>query len=596
MEKPSALRQFKVLFESAGTMRWLIPLSCLLSVLSALAGLAPFVFIWMVIREIMLRGIEQSWHQVMSYGWLAFGFAVVSLCIYFGALTCSHLAAFRIERLLKMKVMAHMVTLPLAYFSSQTTGRLRKLLDDNVALTHVFTAHQLPDLAGSAITPIIGLVLMFTFDWRLGLACLVPLALSPLFFYRMTNHEMEGFLEKYLASLEEMNTAAVEYVRGIPVVKVFQQNVFSFKDFYQSIVSYRDQVLKYTLFCRGVFTSFQTLLQSATLVLVPLGAWMLMSETDGRILLLDLLLYMLFVPYCAIRLQRSLHVKQQALMALHALGRLEMLMHEESLPEPLSPQVPQGNELAFEGVIYQWPDTPEPAVNDVSFVIPEGQTWALVGSSGGGKTTLAGLIPRFYDVQKGRITLGSVDLRHMSSKDLMNRVAFLFQNGHLWKTSLYENILAGRPEASREEVLKAASQAQCDDIFVKFPEGIDTVVGSKGVWLSGGETQRILLARALLKNAPVAVLDEATAFADPENEHLIRKAFDVLAEDRTMLLIAHRLSSVVGADKILVMDQGRIIESGSHDELLKLGGRYANLWRQYEEALDWKAEERSEAR
>ncbi|WP_067048698.1 ABC transporter ATP-binding protein [Methanofollis ethanolicus] len=586
--KESDKKGISWLLNIAGSYRPLIAVACILSAISAILSLAPFVCIWFVIRDVF-----QAWPDLSAaagvtwYGWLAVGFAVLGVGLYFVALICSHLAAFRVEKNMRKVAMHTIVTLPLGFFDQNTSGRMRKIIDDNAGTTHTFLAHLLPDLAGAVVMPVAVLALLFVFDWRLGLVCLIPLVLSVYYLNQMMGGD-RGSIRKYMDALEEMNTGAVEYVRGIPVVKVFQQTVYSFKNLHQSIQNYKKWVLDYAIRCRSPMTKYTIALNGTFVVLVPAGLLLIAHAPDYQNFLLNFIFYILFTPVCALMMNRVMSLAEGYMVAMEAVNRIGGLLDHEPLPEPTHPERPKDHSIAFRDVSFTYPGSEKKAVGNVSFAIPEGKTYALVGPSGGGKTTIASLIPRFWDVLEGSVEVGGVDVRRMASKDLMDQIAFVFQNTRLFKTSILENIRFGRPDADCKEVLRAAEMAQCIDILEKFPGGLDTVIGTDGVYLSGGEQQRIALARTILKDAPIIVLDEATAFADPENEYQIQRAFEKLTANKTVLMIAHRLSSVRNADRILVVQSGEVKEQGTHDDLLAQNGLYAQMWREYQRSVEWR--------
>lgn len=577
------------ILEFAGKYRFLTLTACLLSGISAILALFPFVCVWMVVRLIFeaLPGVPAA-EGPARYGWTAAAFALASIIVYFVALMCSHLAAFRVERNMKSQALHHIATLPLGFFNANTSGKLRKVIDESVAQTEGFLAHQLPDLVGALVTPIAVIVMLFVFDWRLGLLSLAPLVLAVFFLKEMMGGEKAGFMKTYQDALEKMTGEAVEYVRGIPVVKVFQQTVYSFTSFHDAILEYMRFVKRYAFSCQLPMTCFTVSVNGAFALLIPAGILLIASASDYKRFLVNLIFYILFTPFSAFMMTRIMYASEYLMVAKDALGRIEAILDEKPLPPPLTPQKPKDASVELSHVTFTYPGADAPALRDVSFSVPRGATVALVGPSGSGKTTAASLIPRFWDVQHGSVRIGGVDVRQIDQKDLMNCVSFVFQNARLFKTSVLENIRAARPDASREDAVKAAEAAQCGDILEKLPRGIDTVIGAKGVFLSGGEQQRIALARAILKDAPIVVLDEATAFADPENEHRIQLAFKKAAAGKTVLVIAHRLSTVRNADRILVMRDGSLVEQGTHEELTAMGGVYAAMWKDYETAITWK--------
>ncbi|MDY3751923.1 ABC transporter ATP-binding protein [Christensenella minuta] len=573
----------------AGGHKKLTVLGCTLSGVSALLSMAPYILIWFVARGIFEAMPDfSSVQNLVHFGWEALWFALASAAIYFGALMCTHLAAFRTARNMRFRAAKHLVDLPLGYFTSNQSGRLRKMIDDNAGMTETLLAHELPDSVGAVVTPVAAVALLFVFDWRMGLLCLIPIAISIATLFQMMGGKQAKFFSRYQRAVEDLSTEATEYVRGIPVVKVFQQTVYSFKSFYSSIMSYSKLASEYAMVNRTPMTAFTTVLNSTFLLLIPAGMILCGVSADGWGVLVDLVFYILFTPLCAMMINRLMYAGQASMEAAEAVYKLGQIMEEAPLPEPENPEFPKGTDVELRHVTFTYPGAEAPALSDVSFRVPGGKTVALVGPSGGGKTTAASLIPRFWDAQEGEVLVGGADVRRITTEELMDKVAFVFQDTHLFKTSILENIRAARPDATREEALRAARAAQADDILEKMPQGIDTVIGTKGVYLSGGEQQRIALARAILKDAPIVVLDEATAFADPENEALIQRAFETLTRGKTVLMIAHRLSTVRGADRIIVLKDGKKAECGSHEQLLAAGGIYAAMWKDYQTAAEWK--------
>ncbi len=573
----------------AGGHKTLLILGCVLSAVAAVLGLAPYVCVWLVARGALEAFPNLSAAPDLArYGWMAVWFAAAGVLVYFAALMSTHLAAFRTARNIRNTLMRHVVTLPLGYFVGGQSGLMRKQIDENAGLTEDMLAHKLPDLTGAVVTPIAAIAILFVFDWVMGLLCLLTMLLAlASMIVMMRGGDNATFFHRYQLEIEKMSGEAVEYVRGIPVVKVFQQTVYSFKAFYNAIKSYADLAGKYSMSCQKGQTLFLTFINSAFALLVP-AALMMASRGDPLSVLVNFIFYALFAPACGAMINRVMYASDAVRQTDEAMFKLNRILEEKPLPEPKAPKKPQGASVAFQDVTFRYPGTEKPALDHVSFTVPEGGTAALVGPSGGGKTTAASLIPRFWDVQEGSVLIGGVDVRDITKEELMQSIAFVFQDTKLFKKSLYENIRTSRPEATREQVLAAAHAAQCDDILEKLPDGIDTVVGTKGVYLSGGEAQRIALARAILKDAPIIVLDEATAFADPENEVRIQKAFEKLTRGKTVLMIAHRLSTIQNADQILVLDEGKLIESGTQTGLLHQEGRYAAMWADYSRAAQWK--------
>lgn len=593
MKKDSELSK---MFQYAGNRHWLTVLGMILAGLSTVLSMIPFVCIWFVVRDLLnvltAGDISLTTHST-TYAWAAASFSVLSILLYFIALCCAHLAAFHTATNMKKAAMHHIVTLPLGYFSQNASGRLRKIIDDNAGLTENFLAHQLPDLTGAVVMPIAVIILIFIFDWRLGLCCLVPLAISVFFLKQMMGGDNAHFMEGYMTALETMNKEAVEYIRGIPVVKVFQQTVYSFKNFHAAIEEYEKYASGYALKCRIPLTGFNVALNGTFVLLIPV-AGMILAGVSGQAsyqdVLLDFLFYSLFTPVCTTMMNRVMFASEQLMAAKSAVTRIEDILQEQPLAKPskTSSKRPTDASVSFEHVSFVYPGTTEKALDDITFEVPEGKTVALVGASGSGKSTAAKLIPRFFDVTEGRILVGGADVRDIDKQTLMSKIAFVFQNTKLFKDTLLENIRAARPSATREEVLKAADAAQCTEIIARLPQGLNTVVGNGGTYLSGGENQRIALARAVLKDVPIIILDEATAFADAENEHQIQLAFEKLTKGKTVLMIAHRLSTIQNADLILVFDNGKIIERGTHESLLSANGKYASMWNDYQTSIRWK--------
>lgn len=572
----------------AGEHKKLTLLGCILSALSAVLGLIPYVCVWLAARNVLEAWPSPSGVSGLSrWGWTAVWTAIGSIALYFAALMSTHIAAFRTARNIRRTAMAHVLKLPLGFFTGNQSGRLRKLIDDNAGLTEDLLAHKLPDLAGTIVTPVAAIVMLFLFDWKMGLLCLVTMVLALLSMCLMMGGKNAGFFHRYQKEIERMSGEAVEYVRGIPVVKMFQQTVYSFKAFYAAIRDYSDLASQYALSCRIGQTCFLTFINGAFALLIP-AALLLSSGRDVRTVLVNFIFYALFAPACGQMINRIMYMSEAVMEADEAVGRLDEILGQEPMEESKVQKRPANAAVSFDHVSFTYPGSDRPALNDVSFSVLPGQVTALVGPSGGGKTTAASLIPRFWDTDSGTVAIGGINVRELNTEDLMRQVAFVFQDTRLFKESLLENIRASRPEASRDEVLSAARAAQCDDILEKLPQGLDTVVGTKGIYLSGGEQQRIALARAILKDAPIVVLDEATAFADPENEHQIQKAFEALTKNKTVLMIAHRLSTVQNADSIIVLSDGRVIEQGSHESLLALHGVYTGMWEDYQRSAQWK--------
>ena len=582
------------MFGYAGKFHVLTVLGCVLSGISTILSMLPFVCIWLVIRDLIqafAAGDISLATGSAHYAWMAVVFAAASILIYFIALNCTHLAAFSTATNMRKSAIHHIVTLPLGYFSQNASGRLRNIIDDNAGLTEGFLAHQLPDLTGAAVMPVAVIILIFLFDWRLGICCLIPMGISVIFLKQMMGGDNAQFMGKYMTALETMNKEAVEYIRGIPVVKVFQQTIYSFKNFHAAIEEYEKFASGYALKCRIPLTGFTVTLNGTFVFLIPVAMFIL-SGVSGQAayenVVLDFLFYSLFTPVCATMMNRIMFASEQLMAAKSAVSRVDEILQEKPLKEPEHPLIPADASIVFSDVYFAYPGAKEKALDHISFEVPAGKTVALVGASGSGKSTAASLIPRFYDVQSGSVTIGGVNVRNIEKQELMKRVAFVFQNTRLFKDTLLNNIKAARPDATREEVLKVADEAQCKDIIDRLPDGLDTLVGTGGTYLSGGENQRIALARAILKDAPIIVLDEATAFADAENEHQIQLAFERLTQNKTVMMIAHRLSTIQDADLILVFKEGQIAERGTHEELVALNGIYSSMWKDYQTSIAWK--------
>lgn len=570
-----------------GKRKVLLPAAMLLSALSALAGMLPYILIWLIVRELLEHGEITSSGNVVTYAWWAAGMAVASIVLYFAALMSSHLAAFRVESNLRKEAMRQIVRMPLGFFDINTSGRIRKIIDDNAGITHSFLAHQLPDLAATFLVPLVAAILIFVFDWILGLACIVPVIIAMLVMGFMMNAEGRQFMKSYMTSLEEMNTEAVEYVRGIPVVKVFQQTIYSFKNFHRCIMNYNKMVFGYTRMWEKPMSLYTVIINGFVFFLAPLAILLIGYSGNYASVLLNFFLFVLITPVFSQSIMKSMYLNQALGQASEAIGRLENLVAYEHLTVVEHPQPVKEFSIQFEKVSFSYPGANQKAVDDVSFTIPQGNTVALVGASGGGKTTIARLVPRFWEATEGKVLIGGINVREIAPEELMKYISFVFQNTKLFKTSLLENIKYGNPDATMGEVERAVDMAQCREIINKLPLGLNTKIGTEGTYLSGGEQQRIVLARAILKNAPIIVLDEATAFADPENEHLIQQALKELTKGKTVLMIAHRLSSITDADNILVIDKGKIAEQGTHANLLGKQGIYYHMWNEYQQSVRW---------
>lgn len=582
--------KFIRLLNYSGNYKYLTIVGMFLSALSAICLLVPFVYIWDVVNALLAVAPDFTKAQNLDvYAINAFTFAVLGIILNFFGLMGTHLSAFKNEKNMKDAAIKHLLKLPLGYFSNHTSGGLRKIIDYSTAKTEIFLAHQLFDLTGAIMTPIVFLILLFSFDWRLGLICLIPIILCFVFMYPMFSKESRNSMEKYEKYLEEMNGEAVEYVRGIPVTKAFQQSIYSFKNFINAIKNYGKFSAEYSMSTHIPMTAFTVSINGFFALLIPAGILLAGSVVDVKFFA-NFMFYIIFTPICAVMMMKIMTVSQDWMLASCALDSIEAILNENPLVDPINPQKPKNHSIEFEGVYFDYEnaDGDEHILNDVNLKINENETVALVGPSGGGKTTIASLIPRFWDVNQGSIKVGDVDVRSISTKELMKNISFVFQNMTLFKDSIYNNVAIGRKGASRDDVKKALSLTQCDDIIDELPDGINTVIGSEGTYLSGGQQQRIALARAVLKDAPIIILDEATALADPENEYLIQKAISEITKDKTVIMIAHRLSSVKNVDKIYVVENGRIVEEGNHHTLIDSGGIYSRMWDEFNQSIQWK--------
>jgi ATP-binding cassette subfamily B protein IrtA len=573
----------------AGSYRYLTYASWILSAISALIALVPYYFIWQVMREVLEVAPNFSRAQNLTHnGWMAVLFAVIAVLVYIAGLMCSHLGAFRIATNLRLQSMNHIVKLPLGFAEHFGSGKLRKIVNESSAATETYLAHQLPDRANALATPCGLLVLLFVFDWRLGLLSLAPVLLGFLIMMAMTGKEMQQKMKEYQNALDDMAGEAVEYVRGIPVVKTFGQTIFSFKKFKDSIDRYKVWVIAYTKQLRTPMM-FYTAAINGVFVFLIAGALLFTQDQVTTEFLLNLVFYIIITPIISVTLTRIMFQSENAMIVDDALQRIDSVLNLEPLKETAHPKHPKDGSVELEQVHFSY-DGEKEVLKGVSLSIRAGQTVAFVGPSGGGKTTLANLISRFFDPQSGTVRVGGVDVRDIPKEELMNTVSFVFQNSRLIKASVFENVRLGKPEATREEVMAALKNAQCDDILEKLPDGMDTVIGTKGVYLSGGEQQRIAIARVMLKNTPIIILDEATAFADPDNETRVQAAFSKLSQGKTVIMIAHRLSTVAGADRIYVVKDGQIAESGSSRELMERRGLFAGMWQNYQTSVQWKVQ------
>jgi ATP-binding cassette subfamily B protein IrtA len=591
MAEQKTSKPTKRLFEYADNSKYLTIASWVLATVSAFIALVPFYYIWRLIKEVIRVSPDFDRAQNLSaYGWCAVGSAVLAMLIYMGGLICSHLAAFHVQATMRSRLMRHIMSLPLGSMDEDGSGKVRKIINESSAATETYLAHQLPDKCVATATPIGLVVLLLVFDWRLGLLSLIPVVLGFAIMSTMMGANMKKKMEEYQNALEEMSSEAVEYVRGIPVVKTFGQSVFSFKRFRDSIKKYEKWTIAYTKDLRVPMMGLTTAINSVFAILIAATFWLggvKSGSVDGTFLL-NLMFYIIITPIITVTMTKMMYAGENVMIVEDALNRIDRLLEKKPLPQSVNPEKPQDASISFKNVSYRYDGASDDAIHNISLDIKSGEHIAFVGPSGGGKSTLAKLIARFADVNSGFIEIGGVNVKNIKASDLMNTVSFVFQDSKLLKMSIFDNVRMGNKNATREEVIEALHNAQCDDIIEKIPGGIDTVIGSKGTYLSGGETQRIAIARAMLKNAPILILDEATAFADPDNEAKVQAAFSKLSEGKTVIMIAHRLSSVTEVDRIYVLKNGQICQSGTHENLLSQDGLYAHMWKEFNKSVSWK--------
>lgn len=591
MAEQKTSKPTKRLFEYAENYKYLTIASWILATISAFIALVPFYYIWRLIKEVIRVSPDFDKAQNLSaYGWLAVGSAVLAMLIYMGGLICSHLAAFHVQATMRSRLMRHIMSLPLGFMDEDGSGKVRKIVNESSAATETYLAHQLPDKCVATATPIGLVVLLLVFDWRLGLLSLIPIVLGFAIMSTMMGANMKKKMEEYQNALEEMSSEAVEYVRGIPVVKTFGQSVFSFKRFRDSIKKYEKWTIAYTKDLRIPMMGLTTAINSVFAILIAATFWLggVKSESADGTFLLNLMFYIIITPIITVTMTKMMYAGENVMIVEDALNRIDGLLEKKPLPQSVNPAKPQDASISFQNVSYRYDGAADDAIHNISLDIKSGEHIAFVGPSGGGKSTLAKLIARFADVKSGSIEIGGANVKNIKASDLMDTVSFVFQDSKLLKMSIFDNVRMGNKNATREEVIEALHNAQCDDIIEKLPGGIDTVIGSKGTYLSGGETQRIAIARAMLKNAPILILDEATAFADPDNEAKVQAAFSKLSEGKTVIMIAHRLSSVTGVDRIYVLKNGQICQSGTHESLLSQDGLYAHMWKEFNKSVSWK--------
>ncbi len=588
-KEPSALGR---LLSYAGSFRKLTYQSLLLSGLSSVLSLMPFVYLWKIIKEVL--EVQPDFSKatgIVHNGWMAVLVAVLSWLVYIAALACSHGGAFRTASNMKKALMEHIARLPVGFADEMGSGRVRRTVTDVTSSTETLLAHNLPDMASAVVLPVSMVVMLFLYDWRYGIACLIPVLLGFAAMMKMAGPAMKEDIRLYQNSLERMSNEAVEYVRGVPVVKTFGQTVFSFHRFKSSIDDYRDFCMHYTKTMRRPMLAYIVLINSAFAFILCLTLFLIRGENYQTDILLNFLFYLIFTPAIATSMNKVMFMGENNVKAADAVSRMDHILHLIPLPESEHPQEPKGSSVELRDVTFRYSPDAEPAVFHLSLKADRDEIIALVGPSGSGKTTVAGLISRFFDPQEGQVLIGDTDVKEISKKTLMKHVAYVFQDSRLLKRSIADNLRIAKPDATDRELMEVLRKAQCSDIIERLPDGIHTVLGSRGTYLSGGEQQRIAIARTMLKGADVVILDEASAFADPECEAQVQKAFQEMARGRTVIMIAHRLSTIRNANRIYVLQDGRVAEEGKHDALLKQNGLYASMWEEYQRTVNWKVGE-----
>ena len=579
------------LFQHMGMFKITMVIAIILSAVSSVINLYAFVCVYNVAKEIVqslgnIHSLDQTY--MVDMGWRAVFLILMSFGLYGMALLFSHITAFNTVAKLRIQIVRHIGNLPLGYHTTNPSGKQRKIIEKNSDNLETLIAHQIPDFAGAVALPVAFLVFMFVYDWRLSLICLIPILVGFGILYYMLKDESEGFAKQYQKSAEDISNAVTEYVRGIAVVKVFRQTANSFQRYKAAVKEYGDYLLKYALSMQNTDSAYHAAINGIFFFLIPGGIILFNAGSNSEKTVLSFLFFAVLIPTVVTILARIMNSSSNLMISQASLDAIDQILREKPLPETKTPQLPKGYDISLDHVSFSYEDAAGKALDDVSLDVPEGTITALVGESGGGKSTVANLIARFWDVDEGVIRVGGVDVREMDYKYWMEQVSIVFQDTNLFKMSIMENVAVFNPDASREDVLQALHLAQCDDILEKLPQGADTVIGTKGIYLSGGEMQRIALARAILKNAPVVLLDEATAFADAENEYLIQKALDELLRGKTVIMIAHRLSTIIHADQICVLERGKIVEKGTHRELMDLHGVYAGMYEEYQSSISWR--------
>lgn len=579
------------LFQHMGMFKITMVIAIILSAVSSVINLYAFVCVYNVAKEIVqslgnIHSLDQTY--MVDMGWRAVFLILTSFGLYGMALLFSHITAFNTVAKLRIQIVRHIGNLPLGYHTTNPSGKQRKIIEKNSDNLETLIAHQIPDFAGAVALPVAFLVFMFVYDWRLSLICLIPILVGFGILYYMLKDESEGFAKQYQKSAEDISNAVTEYVRGIAVVKVFRQTANSFQRYKAAVKEYGDYLLKYALSMQNADSAYHAAINGIFFFLIPGGIILFNAGSNPEKTVLSFLFFAVLIPTVVTILARIMNSSSNLMISQASLDAIDQILREKPLPETKTPQLPKGYDISLDHVSFSYEDAAGKALDDVSLDVPEGTITALVGESGGGKSTVANLIARFWDVDEGVIRVGGVDVREMDYKYWMEQVSIVFQDTNLFKMSIMENVAVFNPDASREDVLQALHLAQCDDILEKLPQGADTVIGTKGIYLSGGEMQRIALARAILKNAPVVLLDEATAFADAENEYLIQKALDELLRGKTVIMIAHRLSTIIHADQICVLERGKIVEKGTHRDLMDLHGVYAGMYEEYQSSISWR--------
>lgn len=585
-------KNLQELMKYSGKYKIFTYLSLILSGISSVLALIPFVYIWKIIKEVIeVMPNFQNATSIVHNGWMAVIFAIISMIIYFVGLICSHMSAFRVASNMRKKAMEHITKIPIGKIEEIGSGKLRKIVNESAGGTETYLAHQLPDMAGALVTPICMLIFLFIFDWKLGIVSLIPTVMGFFAMKKMMGKQMADDIGKYQNSLEVMNNEAVEYVRGMPVVKTFGQSVYTFKRFKNSIEDYEKFCMAYTKKARKPMIEFQVSVNCIFAFLIAVTLLVVGKGTVSQSFLLNLLFYIIYTPILTTTLTKVMFMSENTMLVTDCIKRINSIFEIKPLSENKTKEKIKDNSIELKNVKFKYDNAEDNAIDNISMKIKANSAIALVGPSGSGKSTIANLIARFYDVNEGKILIGGVDIKNIKKEELMNTVSYVFQNSKLLKTSIYENVRMAKPNATKEEVIEALHLAQCDDIIEKMPDGIDTQIGSKGVYFSGGEVQRINIARVILKNSKIVILDEATAFADPENETKVQKAFENLGKNKTVIMIAHRLSTIKNVDEIYVINNGKIKEQGTHEELIGKGGIYSKMWNDYNTSIAWKVGE-----